>query len=122
MAKARVQLRHCESHTGMTGSAWIKNQSRVLTNASQIDYYKSQTEFVVTMLEEPKSKPKQAKPATSSGEGDDNAGGDGLSKAKLMRMSNAELVDFAAEKYQLALDEDEMKKSDLVAAILEAQG
>lgn len=130
MAKAKVQLRHCESFTGLSGIAWVKNQARTLTNEKQIAYYKGQPEFVVTMLQEPKPKRPAAPPAPTGNEGTggDDGGGEGtdnppeLTEAKLKRMSNAELVDLAAERFELALDEDEMKKADLVAAILEAQG
>lgn len=124
MAQARVQLRHCESYTGLSGLAWTKNQSRVLTDEKQIAYYRTHTEFVVTVLQEPK-RPKSAKSAATSGDdggGGDDSGSAKLSKAKLERMSKTELVDYAAETFQLALDEDEMKKDDLVVAVLEAQG
>lgn len=123
MAKARVQLRHCETYTGLSGETWKKNQSRVLTNQKQIAYYKAHSEFVVTTMQESKSA--SAKPAMDSGDGSGDDGDNAsekVTKARLERMSKAELVDYAAETFGLALDEDEMKKGDLVAAVLEAQG
>ena len=120
MARARVQLRHCETFTGLKGATWKKNQAREITKPSLIDYYKAHSEFVVTMLPDPKPKAKQEQPAPSSDESSGDAAPVKVSKAKLKRMSSPELVDFAAETFQLALDEDEMKKADLIEAIPEA--
>lgn len=124
MAKARVQLRKCESFTGRGGVAWKKNQARTLTRQSEIDYYKLHPEFIVTILAEPKAAPKPKAPADTGDEGKGKTDGDPSkpSESKLGRMSKPELVDYAADTYGLALDEDEMPKDDMVKAILQAQG
>jgi hypothetical protein len=117
MARAKVQLRKCESFTGLAGEMWRKNQTRIISDSSKIRYYKGNSEFVVTDLSS--AQPKQAAaPVVDAGEDSSSE----LSEAALFRMTKAELVDFGAEEYGLELDEDEMKKDDLVAAVLEAQG
>ena len=124
MARAKVTLRKCESFTGVAGEAWRKNQTRVVTDPKKIAYYKAHNEFVVTDLKD--ATPKRAKPPATPATGGDDGGGDSspeaLTEATLSRMNKADLVDLGAEKFGLQLDEDEMKKDDLVAAILEAQG
>ena len=111
MARARVVLRHCESYTGLTGESWKKNQSRVITNERQIELYKSRSEFVVSDLADAPARKKAAS---------DGGGPPSYTEASLKRMNKSELVELAADQFQLALVEDD-HKDDLVAAILEAQ-
>lgn len=126
MARARIVLRSCETFTPLSGETWRKGQARTIADPSQIAYYRGQSEFSVTILEDPKPKPKPEPPPDPTGGGTDGGGeGDGdevLTEAALGRLTKAQLVDLAAERWGLALDEDEMKKDDLVSAILKAQG
>lgn len=114
MARARVVLRHCESYTGLTGESWKKNQSRVITDERQIELYKSRSEFVVSDLADATARKK----AAASGSSD---GPPSYTEAALKRKSKPELVELGAKVFTLALVEDD-NKSDLIAAILEAQG
>lgn len=116
MARARVVLRHCESYTGLTGEAWKKNQSRVITDEKQIALYKSRSEFVVSDLADAPAR-KRAAAATPGGQD----GPPSYTEAALMRLTKTKLVELGAEQFKLALDEDD-HKGDLVSAILEAQG
>ena len=115
MAKARVQLRHSVTFVGRNKKHWKKNQAEVLTNEGEIAYYENQTEFVVTRMQE-------SKKAASAGNGEATSPVRKLSKSKLHTMSKPEISDIAAKLFNLALDDDEMKKDDMVTAVMKAQG
>lgn len=51
MAKARVELSGCLSHTAR-GRTFKKGQPQVITSAADIVYYKAQPEYAVQMLDD----------------------------------------------------------------------
>lgn len=53
--RAKVMLIGSNTHTG-NGMKFTKNQPKILTNPSDIRYYQNQSGFLVTLLEEPKTK------------------------------------------------------------------
>ncbi len=117
MARARVTLRNCETFTGLKpGNAWRKNQSRILTSEKDIAYYRSKSEFVVSNLAEA---PARKKAATVTSEGSESSST--YTETALKRMTKSELVSVGAEQFKLAITEED-SKSDLVAAVLGAQG
>ena len=122
MARAKVVLRKCQTFQAAPnkgGRKWKKGAPVILTNENEIDYYKGQSEFVVTDLGEPKKK--AAKPAEPSGDDGGDGGEDKHTKASLMRMSKDDLMALAEDTFGLELEGDETK-DDLAEAILEAQG
>jgi hypothetical protein len=74
---------------------------------------------VVTEIRDPELEKASEKKAPTPA---DSPGPQKLAKSALERMTKPELVDFAADTYRLQLDEEEMTKDALVAAVLEAQG
>jgi len=120
MARARVELRGSLTHVG-GGRTFKKNAPQILTNASEIAYYKGQAGFSVTeMKDSPKAKAKAAPPP--SDDSDESGSGDeeGYTDAELRAMTKADLVDLGKEMGLALSDAD--KKADLIAAILEHQG
>ncbi len=109
MARARVTLRGCITYQTPAGKTWKRNESRIVTNASEIAYFRNNTEFNVTDLPdaEPKPPPKSEDPKA-------------YTASVLGRMAKPELVTLAANRFTLPL-EDDMRKDDMVTAILEAQ-
>jgi len=51
MTRAKVELLDCASHTGL-GRKLLKGQPQIITNPSEINYYKNQSGIKVTMLDE----------------------------------------------------------------------
>lgn len=115
MARAKVTLRNSETFQGLQDVIWKKGQSRTLTKSDEIEYYRRQSEFVVTDLAAPKAKAAPASPPPS----DDDA--PKLTEAELAKHTKAELVEFGADEFGLDLNPDD-RKDDLIAQILEAQG
>ncbi len=115
--KARVELRGAMSHLA-GGRKFLKGKPQILTNPSEIAYYKAQGGFSVTMMATEKTKAK-AKPVDTGDDGDGD--GDKHTEASLNSNTKAELQELAAEEFELELDSDDMKKADMVTAILEAQ-
>jgi hypothetical protein len=121
MARAKVVLRGCQTFQASPskgGRKWKKGAPVVLTNENEIAYYKTQTEFTVTELGEPKKK--AAKPEPDEGGGEDG-GASKHTKTSLMRMGKDDLMELAEDTFGLELEGDETK-DDLAEAILEAQG
>ncbi len=109
MARARITLRGCLTYQTPKGKTWKRGESRIVTNQGEIDYFKNNTEFVVTILPdaEPKLPPKSEDPKA-------------YTSAMLGRMTKPELVTLAAERFTLEIDLDS-RKPDIIVAILEAQ-
>lgn len=64
MAKARVELRGCMTHSGR-GRTFRKGVPQIMTNPSDILYYQSQGDFSVVMLDDdPAPKAEEPKPKT----------------------------------------------------------
>jgi hypothetical protein len=114
--RARVELRGSLSHTGM-GRTFKKGSPQIITNPAEIEYYKSLGGFTVTVLPDVKVKGKPTAPPPPDGDDD---GESAYTEAELNGMTKAQLTE-VAEEYELELD-DAMKKADMVAAILSAQG
>lgn len=115
MAREKVQLRGASSYTSIFSKdrPWKRNEVRYLVDPVKITYYRQQAEFVCTSV-----------PDT---EGGTSAGGAAVEEpyrhtyATLNRLTKPELVAYASMTHSLELDEDN-RKDDLIAAILEAQG
>ena len=118
-AKARVTLTKALTHDGR-GRKFVKGQPQIIDNESDIAYYKAQSEFTVTLLKEVAKKPAKATPEPepeNDGEGEDED--EPITAESLGKMTKTELINFAAtEPYNLALD-NEMKKAEMIAAILD---
>ena len=119
MARAKVILRGCktfEASPTKGGRKWKKGAPVILINDNEIDYYRTQSEFTVTDLGEPKKV--AAKPeADGGGEG----GPDKHTKSSLKKLGKDELMEMAEDTFGLELEGDETKDA-LAEAILEAQG
>ena len=64
MAKARVELRGCMTHSGR-GRTFKKGVPQIMTNPSDILYYQGQGDFSVVMLDDdPAPKTDEPKPKT----------------------------------------------------------
>jgi len=63
MARANIVLKGANSHRRANGKVMLKNRAEVFNDAASINYYKTQSGFVVTDLEDaPKPKAKRQKP------------------------------------------------------------
>jgi uncharacterized membrane protein YfbV (UPF0208 family) len=67
MARARIELRGALTHTRGQRSV-TKGAPQVITDANEIAYYKAQTSFSVTILEEPQRQVLAAAPKRASKE------------------------------------------------------
>jgi len=77
MARARVELRGALTHT-RGHRTFTKGAPQVLTDDAELAYYKAQSQFSVTMLEEPKPAPA----AAGSAKGSPGSATGGKAKAK----------------------------------------
>lgn len=117
MAKARVELVRAESHEAR-GRVFKKRQPRVLTDDGDIAYYKLQPEFSVTMLKEAVKKPKVPEPEPEAPEAPETP--EEHTEESLGKLTKTQLINLAAsEPFNLALD-NEMRKADMIEAVLEA--
>jgi hypothetical protein len=115
MAREKVQLRGASSYTSIFSKdrPWKRNEVRFLVDPVRITYYRQQAEFVCTAMPD----------------GDNGTAGEQTvaeepyrhTYATLNRLTKPELVAYASMTHSLDLDEDS-RKDDLIAAILEAQG
>ncbi len=116
MAREKVQLRGASTYTSIFSKdrPWKRNEVRFLVDPVKITYYRQQAEFV----------------CTSVGDAEDGGSASGAAAveepyrhtyATLNRLTKPELVAYASMTHSLDLDEDN-RKDDLIAAILEAQG
>lgn len=115
--RARVELRGSLTHTA-GARKFKKGSPQILTNPSEIAYYRAQGGFSVTMMatEKAKAKGKPVPPPEETGGAED-----GHTQASLNAMTKAELAGLAADEFELMLDPEDMKKADMVDAILQAQ-
>lgn len=115
MAREKVQLRGASTYTSIFSKdrPWKRNEVRFIVDPVKITYYRQQAEFVCTSV--------------SDIEGGVTSGGAQAEEpyrhtyATLNRLTKPELVTYASMTHGLELDEDN-RKDDLIAAILEAQG
>lgn len=118
MAKARVELTKAESHEGR-GRTFKKKHAQVITKEADIAYYKAQPEFTVTMLKDPPIKPKA--PAQESEESEETEP-EVHTEESLGKLTKTQLINLGtSEPFNLAI-ENEMKKGEMIDAILIAQG
>jgi hypothetical protein len=136
MAKAKVELIEGASYNGRA-RAFVPGKPHIITNESEILFYKSKTGFRVTMLEEDKSaapvvpvptkaaKPVKAKAvetteAEDEAEDDDKDGPPSYSKADLEKMKKPDLLEIATG---LGVDfgGPDATKPKIIAAILKFQ-
>lgn len=111
--RARVELKGSLTHrapAGKGGRTMKKGSPVIITEPAHIQYYKSQADFSVTVLDAMKS---AAKPADGDNEGD------GLpTQADLKKKKKAELQDIADG---LGLETDGASVAELIDGILEEQ-
>lgn len=107
--RATVTLRNSATFTGRGGIPWRKGQSRDLTDAGAIKYYKGQAEFVVTDRPDAvkADEPEPETPPT-------------FTEGELKRLNKGDLVELAARGFGLVLS-DEKTQKEMIADILEAQ-
>jgi len=131
MARARVELRGCASHTGR-GVRHEKGEPFYTTNAADIAYFKAQGVYSVSILEDDPPAKRRPAPAPEPDpepvdvEDEDEDEGNDLSdpsytKSDLVAMKKKELAKLAADDFDVDLDPDKLKKSQMVAAIMKAQ-
>lgn len=121
MTKAKVELVGSASHSG-GGRKLIKGQPQLITNLSEINYYKGQSGVTVTMIEE--VAPQKAKVKTPSKVEVKQKAKVETKVAKytqenLKGVKKAGLIEIAAE-LGVFLDGTE-KKKEMIVEILEAQ-
>jgi len=117
MAKARVTLTKALTHDGR-GRKFVKGQPQVIDSEADIAYYKAQSEFTVTFLKDVK-RPAKPAPEPEPEVDEDDEVDEPVTAESLGKMTKTELINFAAgEPYNLALD-NEMKKAEMIAAILD---
>lgn len=63
MATARVELKGALSHSRGAGRVFHKGLPQILSDANEINYYRTQSAFTVTDLEEPKKPAQQSEPS-----------------------------------------------------------
>lgn len=119
MAKARVTLTKALTHDGR-GRKFVKGQPQIIDSEADIAYYKAQSEFSVTILKDMAPKrPAKAAPEPEPSDDDDEDEVEEITAESLGKMTKTELINFAAcEPYNLALD-NEMKKAEMITAILD---
>lgn len=116
--RARVELRGSLTHQApaSAGGRLMKRGSPVImTDPAQIQYYRSQGGFSVSMLEAKKPAPAPAAPSEPAG-GEGSEGGH--TEAELKKMKKAQLVEIAEG---LGLETDGATVAELIDGILEAQ-
>jgi hypothetical protein len=138
---AKVELNGSLTHTH-AGRSFKRGQPQVITEASEIAYYKTIPGFAVTVLDkakeksplasvvepedavEPEGEPKAEEPEAKEEETvkaqKPRAPKRRFTHAELKVMNKAQLIEIA-HAYGLPVDED-TKKADLMAEIVEAQG
>lgn len=116
MPRVKVQLRGATSYTSIFAKdrPWKRNEIRFFVDPAKITYYQQQAEFVCTQMGD-------ADPGSSSEGGPMAEEPLRHTYASLNRFTKPELVQYAAMTHALDLNEDD-RKDDLIAAILEAQG
>lgn len=112
MARVKVQLRGALSYTSIFDKErpWKRNEMRFYADPVKVGYYRQQAEFVCTDVDD------SAGPVSAAAEEPYRH-----TYATLTRLTKAELVAYASMTHGLELDEDS-RKDDLIAAILDAQG
>ena len=141
--RARIELRGALTHEGR-GRKSVRGKPFYSTNASEIAYYRSCGEFIVTVLstdEAVRPKPKKTKKGKKAkappppeedddeddeedDEEDEDERGevtDTLTKSALMAQNKTSLATLAFDMFKLELDVDALSKSKMVGAILKAQ-
>jgi len=140
MAKARVNLEKCLTYE-VRGRTFVKGQPQIIDNDADIQYFKAQPEFTVTMLREvakpaPKVAPKPVPAPVVDEDGEEELyeeeepeeeyeaevpGEIQHTAESLSTMTKLELVTLGqGSRFNLALD-GSMKKSELIEAILAQQ-
>ncbi|MFW9927888.1 MAG: hypothetical protein ACFFD1_00685 [Candidatus Thorarchaeota archaeon] len=113
MAKARVVLNSCSTYEGH-GRKFVRGAPQIITNDSEILYYKRQAEFSVTMLQEIKATPAKAKETPKPVK-------KVYTKSDLDAMTKTDLVRLGqSEQFNLDMESD-MKKPDMVKALMATQ-
>ena len=109
MARAKITLTGCISYTTPRGRVWRRRETRIISDAAEIAYYRNNNEFVITIIPdaEPKAPPKSEDPKA-------------YAASTLGRMSKPELTTLAAARFNTELEAG-MRKEDMVAEILKAQ-
>jgi hypothetical protein len=118
-AKARIKLVGAVTFGDRRGNHWKKGDTRIITDEGDILYFQNTPEFTVTMLTAVKPKPVEKAPVDVEDEDEDEAD-PAYTAADLKKQSKNGLVTLGAEEFALDLDM-ELKKQDMIDAILEAQ-
>ncbi len=135
MARARVELKGCQSYNDKARK-FKKGEVQIITNPTDILFFKSLSDFSVTELQEiaPKVKkakkkpvpekivPKEVAPKEEVLEDDDGETEDDIvyTKDELKEMKKRELVELATQR-DLFLEGTE-RKSRIINVILDGQG
>ena len=115
MAKARVVLSKCESYEAR-GRKFVRGVPQIITDSREIMYYKRQGEFSVTMLQEVKAAPDKPKPKEEP-----KPAKKSYTKSDLDSMTKTDLIRLGqSEQFNMDMESD-MKKPDMVKALLAAQ-
>lgn len=147
--RARIELVGCMSHSAR-GRTAQKGMPFYSTNAADIAYYQTVGEYRVSILDAPKAKPApkpapkaapkpepkpetppppppeddEEDPETDEASEEIETDEDDVpvyTKTDLEKMTKAALAELAAEDFDVELDADNLRKSQMVAAILKAQ-
>jgi hypothetical protein len=119
MAKARVVLEKALSHD-CRGRSFRQGEPHIIDNEADIAYYQTQPEFSVTLLKAPAPKPAPAPEPEPEDDEDEAPEAPPVvhTAESLGKLTKGELVSIAAnEPYNLALEPD-MKKGDMIEAML----
>ncbi len=116
MAKAKIKLQGAASYSDRSGNHWKKGDQRIVTDEGDIQYYKNQPEFTVTMLQEVKP----AAAAKSAPESKTSSGPVVHTAADLKKLSKTALQEIGLD-LDLDLVPDELKQKEMITAILDAQ-
>lgn len=127
MARAKVELQMGVSHT-WKGRKIQRGKPQIITNASDIAYYKVQPGFKVTMLEEAEKPQKKAAPKLETPKEPEPVADNEKTQPDAPKTYTAkQLKEFTKPELAAIADELEIflkgteKKSEMIRAILKAQ-